>query len=84
MSQIVTARVDDEIKKEMKKFEDVNWSEVLRTAIEHRIVLERQLHQPIDRARALKAAASMDKLRAKSTGKWSGAGEIRKWRDLRR
>ncbi len=84
MSQIVTARVDDELKKTMGKFEDVNWSEVIRSAIENKIAIEEQLHKPINRAKMLKAFADMDRLRAKSSGKWSGADEIRKWRDIRR
>ncbi len=83
MVQIVTARIDDELKKKMEKYTDVNWSAVLRESIENRIEVEEQLHRPIDRARALKAAAGMDRLRAKTSGKFKGAEEIRKWRDRR-
>ena len=84
MTQIVSARVDEKLKKEMERHADINWSEVLRQAIENRLALEEQLRKPIDKARALRAMHDMDRLREKlSTGKWSGTEEIRKWRDLR-
>ncbi|MFQ6074597.1 MAG: hypothetical protein ACE5Z5_00485 [Candidatus Bathyarchaeia archaeon] len=38
----------------------------------------------IDRARALRASQDMERLRAKTSGKWSGVGEIRRWRETRR
>jgi hypothetical protein len=37
-----------------------------------------------DRARALRAAKDMNRLREKSKRGWSGAQEIRKWRELRK
>lgn len=37
-----------------------------------------------NRARMLKAAKHMDELRRKSEEGWSGAEEIRKWRELRK
>lgn len=37
-----------------------------------------------DRARALRAAKDMDRLRGKSERGWSGTQEIRKWRELRK
>lgn len=37
-----------------------------------------------NRARMKRAAEDMDKLREKSGGEWSGAEEIRRWREARR
>ena len=37
-----------------------------------------------NRARMLRAAREMNRLRGKSKGGWSGTEEIRKWRELRK
>ena len=41
MSAKITVRVPIELKKEMEKLKEVNWSEVIRRAIEDRIKEER-------------------------------------------
>jgi predicted transcriptional regulator len=68
----VTVAVPDELKKRMEHVPDVNWSEVARQAFE----------ETIRRKQMREAAESTDRLResSKTTG-WSGAAEIRKWRD---
>jgi len=82
--KVISIRVDEEVKKKMDEWSDINWSEVVRRAIETKLETEKYLRGRIDKARALKAADDMDRLRAKTSGKWSGVGEIRKWRELRR
>jgi len=83
---IVTVRLDDKLKNKMKKFRRVNWSEVIRGAILERISIEESLsaRRVIDVALLQKAIRDQDRLRAKTTGTWSGAEEIRKWRELRK
>jgi len=83
---VVTVRVDSELKKRMDRLRHVNWSEVVRRAIKERIALEETLTSSriIDVKRLEEAIRDQDRLRSKTTGKWSGAEEIRKWRDLRR
>lgn len=83
---VVTVRVDDELKKRMDRLRHVNWSEVVRRAIAERIALEETLASSriIDVRRLEEAIRDQDRLRSKTTGKWSGAEEIRKWRELRR
>jgi len=83
---IVTVRVDRELKKRMNRLRHVNWSEVIRRALAERIALEESLSslRIVDVRRLGEAIRDQDRLRSKTTGKWSGAEEIRKWRDLRR
>jgi len=83
---VVTVRVNSELKKRMDRLRHVNWSEVVRRAIAERIALEETLasSRVIDTKRLEEAIRDQDRLRLKTTGKWSGAEEIRKWRDLRR
>src|SRR5207244_2185297 len=52
------------MKKRMARIRDLNWSEVLREAVERRLDLEERLRAPIDRRRALDAARRMDEFRA--------------------
>jgi hypothetical protein len=68
----VTITVPEDLKREMRKRKRINWSWVARKAFEEAIRQEEMTM----------AAESIDKIRA--TGKtpgWSGAKEIRKWRD---
>jgi len=83
---IVTVRLDEHLKQKMKKLRHVNWSEVIRVAIAERVSREEAIssQRSIDLASLRKAMADQDRLRAKTTGVWSGAEEIRKWRELRK
>jgi hypothetical protein len=68
----VTITVPEELKREMKKQKRTNWSSVARKAFE----------EAIRQAEMAAAAEGIDKLRTSSrTPGWSGAKEIRKWRD---
>ena len=70
----ITVAVPEELKKKMEHVPDVNWSEVARQAFE----------ETIRRKQMREASESTDKLRESSkTPGWSGAAEIRKWRDSR-
>jgi hypothetical protein len=72
--EIVTVRVPAKMHEEMKANKDINWSEEIRHAI----------HERLKREKMKKACETQDRLRAKTTGKWSGAKEIRKWRRQRK
>jgi hypothetical protein len=68
----VTISVPEELKREMKKRKRTNWSSVARKAFEEAIRQEEMTT----------AADAIDRLRTSSkTPGWSGAKEIRKWRD---
>ncbi len=71
--EIVTVRVPQDMHAEMKDLKEINWSEEIRRAIEQRLRQEKMK----------KACEVQDQLRGKTSGKWSGAKEIKKWRERR-
>lgn len=85
---VVSFRIDEELKRKMKRKKYVNWSEVVRGAIEERIELEDSLSlqkRTKDFHAISEAVRSIEGVRNKTIhGRWSGAEEIRKWRDQRR
>ena len=66
----VTVKVSDELKEQMNRYSDVNWSEVARTAFEKAIVREER-KKAIEKVRAIVE---------RDDGHWDGVEEIRKWR----
>ncbi|MHA1386282.1 MAG: hypothetical protein ACTSR3_21220 [Candidatus Helarchaeota archaeon] len=82
---VVSFKIDRELKKKMQKYKHINWSEVLREAVERRIKIEETLKShEFDLALALKASEEIDKIRKKTSGIWNGAEEVRKWRIIRK
>ncbi len=69
----VTVRVSDELKEQMNRYSDVNWSEVARNAFEEAIVREER-KKAIEKVRVIVE---------KDEGNWDGVEEIRKWRSHR-
>lgn len=68
----MTITIPEDLRRKIRGIKNVNWSEVARRAFEDEIKkLER-----------MKAAEEIDRLRTRSEG-WSGAEEVRKWRDSR-
>jgi len=82
MVEVVSARVDEETRRKMKRLRHVNWSEVVRNAIKERIRLEerRRLRDPEEVRDAIRI---MDSLRRRRP-EFDSTGEIRKWREQRR
>jgi hypothetical protein len=73
---IITVRVDEETKKKMSRMRQVNWSSVLREAINRKIREESNR----DLARAVLVT---DKVRKKAPPNWSSTEVIRYWREHR-
>lgn len=73
---IITVRVDDETKKRMNRMRHVNWSGVLREAI------DRKIAQESNRDLA-KAVITNDKVRKKAPPGWNSTEVIRFWREHR-
>lgn len=73
---IVTVRVDNETKKKMSQIRNVNWSSVLRDAIDKKIKEESNR----DLARAVLLT---DKVRKKAPSTWNSVETIRYWREHR-
>lgn len=70
----ITVRVSEEVKQKMNQLRGVNWSEVIRRAIE----------EEIRKARMREASRRIDVLREKSKMKWDSTEVIRQWRERRR
>ena len=75
---VITVRVDAQLKREMDELREVNWSEVMRAAIEEK-VRETELWRRVDVLRLRRASVETDELRRKVEG-WNGTSEIRRWR----
>src|SRR3989442_11226494 len=79
--KVVSVKVDDDRRGRMDGLRDLNWSEVVRTAIQRRLEAEEALRKPVDRARAKLAGRAIDRLRQSlPAGDYDLANEIRKWR----
>ena len=83
---IITVRVNEKLKKRMELLGDINWSESIRRAVERRLDMEDSIQRglSIDPGRFDDAMAAQDRIRGRTSGTWSGAEEIRGWRDSRR
>jgi hypothetical protein len=82
---LVTVKVNEELKRRMKKYPHVNWSEIIRRAIEERLRLEEALKERKINLDTLRESVQVqDRIREKTSGKWSATEEIRRWRELRK
>ncbi|MDF2954490.1 hypothetical protein [Candidatus Alkanophaga liquidiphilum] len=70
---LVTVRVDERLKREMERLSHINWSEVVRKA------LERKVKEESGRNLA-EAVLLNEKLRKKAPEGWDSAEVIRAWR----
>ena len=67
----VTVSIPQELRRHMRRYKRVNWSEVARKAFEAAIRQEEMR----------RAAEGIDELRLSTRSKWSGTKEIRRWRN---
>lgn len=72
----ISVRVPDELKKKMKEFSHINWSEELREVILKIITQE-------ENKNIAKALLSNEELRKDAPAKWDSTDLIRNWRDVR-
>jgi len=82
LSVVVSFRVDRRLKERMERLKHINWSEVVRRAIEETVRREEARLRGKDRDRIAWASLKMDELRRRVEG-WSGVEEIRRWREVR-
>ncbi|RLG74499.1 MAG: hypothetical protein DRO23_06525 [Thermoprotei archaeon] len=72
----ITIRISSEVKKLMKKYRYINWSEVVREAILNKIHEE-------ERKNLAEALLINEKLRRNAPKNWDSTEVIKKWRRLR-
>ena len=80
MSVVISFRISRSLKERMEKLQHINWSEVVRRAIEEVVRREESKLRERDKARMRAAVIRTDKLRRLVPG-WSSVEEIRRWRE---
>ena len=86
VSEIVSFRITRKLKQRMSRLRHINWSELLRAAVERSVEEEeRKLRPERDPVRVEGAVAEMDRLAGLAEGskKWVGAEEVIRWRKKR-
>ncbi len=84
---LVTVRVPEQLRKQMRKLKSVNWSALMRQAVEARIKLERQASTR-DWERVREGSRKADSIREEIERKYGYVGfnsaeTIRYWRESR-
>ena len=82
MGVVVSFRISRELKEKMDKLKHINWSEVVRRAIQEVIVREETKLRGKDIVGLKRAVLKSEELSRKVEG-WSSVEEIRKWRERR-
>ncbi len=72
----ISVRVDEKMKKEMEQLKQVNWNEVIRTAIKERLNQEKQKN-------LAKAVLINEKIRKTAPEGYDSTKVIREWREKR-
>jgi len=83
----ITVRISDELREKMRSLSDINWSEVVRRAIEERVAME-MARMKKNKEAIIEAGQQVDsifeRLRAKyGVVKYDSSKTIRDWRDRR-
>ncbi len=81
--EVVSAKVDKQVRDKMRKLGHVNWSEVIRSALITKIKEEEAKLRSVDKASLIEASSATDRIRKSSKG-WNSTEEIRRWREARR
>lgn len=81
--EVVSVKVDKELKEKMRRFSNVNWSETIREAIRRAVAEEELRGRRVDPEEVREASRLTDLIRKSAEG-WSSTEEIRKWRQLRK
>ena len=73
----ISVRIDPELKKQMDSLKYLNWSEIIRKAIQEQIKMERE-------SNLAKAVLINEKVRKKSPAGFDSTNVIRKFREERK
>ncbi len=81
--EVVSAKVDKQVRDKMRRLGHVNWSEVIRSALITKIKEEEAKLRSVDKASLIEASSMTDRIRKSSRG-WDSTEEIRRWREARK
>jgi predicted transcriptional regulator len=81
----ISVRIDEQLYAKMKQLETINWSAVMRRAVQQQVE-QQQKREAFDTEKALRAVESMEKIRKSRIfdGGKSSVEIIREWRNKRR
>lgn len=82
MGVVVSFRISRELKEKMDRLRHINWSEVVRRAIQEVVAREEARLRGKDVARLKRAVLKSEELSRRVEG-WSSVEEIRRWRERR-
>ena len=82
MSSVVSFRISKELKRRMDRLKHINWSEVVRKAIQEVVAREEAKLMSKDLSRIRRAALKSEEL-SRSIEGWNSVEEIRRWRERR-
>lgn len=84
---IITLRIPENLRRQIRRLKHVNWSQIAREAIEERVAMEKT-REGKDRAEIVEASRSIDELFEELRGRYGrlrydSSRTIRTWRDAR-
>lgn len=86
MAQL-TIRIPDQLRRQMRRMREFNWSEVIRQAVQAKIDLETRKRPIRNRRLVIQAVKKQDSiadsLATRYNGAWDGVEVIRYWRSHR-
>lgn len=80
---VVSFRVDKELRKKMRSLPYINWSSVFREAVAKKILEEESKRRRLD-SNALSEAVEITERIRRTSPRWDSTEEIRKWREERK
>lgn len=80
---VVSFRVDKELRKKMRSLPYINWSSVFREAVTKKILEEESKRRRLD-SNALSEAVEITERIRRTSPRWDSTEEIRKWREERK
>ena len=80
---VVSFRIDEKLKRRMEKLKHINWSDIVRKAIQETIKREEERLRRKKNVQKVKEALARNIALERKVEGWSSVEEIRKWRERR-
>ena len=80
---VISFRIDEKLKRKMEKLRHINWSDIVRKAIQETIEREEERLRRKKNVQKVKEALARNIALERKVEEWSSVEEIRKWREKR-
>ena len=80
---VISFRIDEKLKRKMEKLRHINWSDIVRKAIQETIEREEERLRRKKNVQKVKEALARNIALERKVEGWSSVEEIRKWRERR-